>query len=207
MKLVIATHNKDKLVEIQEEFSNMAWDVVSLHDFSDIEEIVEDGKTLTENALIKARTIFEKTKLPVISDDTGLEVDALDGGPGVYTARYAGENCSYSDNVEKLLKDMRKVPYPNRGAQFKTVMVFKDKNKELIVEGVVKGRVSREARGEDGFGYDPIFFVPQLEKTFAEMTMTEKNEISHRGKAVRNLIKSLNDNYPEFIVHKDKEMA
>ena len=207
MKLIIATHNRDKLEEIREEFSQIAWNIVSLHDFSNIDEIVENGRTLTDNALIKARTIFEKTKLPVISDDTGLEVEALDGKPGIYTARYAGENCSYDDNVNKLLEDMRKIPMPNRTAQFKTVMVFKDKNKELIVEGVVQGRISRESRGEDGFGYDPVFFVPQLEKTFAEMTMIEKNKISHRGKAIRNLIKSLQDNYPDFIIHKDKEMA
>ncbi|MAV64821.1 MAG: non-canonical purine NTP pyrophosphatase [Candidatus Marinimicrobia bacterium] len=207
MKLVIATHNKDKLLEIKRAFSSIQWDVLSLHDFVDIDEIVEDGKTLVDNALIKARTVFEKTNLPVLSDDTGLEVDALDGQPGVYTARYAGENCSYDDNVQKLLKDMSKIPFVNRTAQFKTVMVFKDEKKELIVEGVVKGKISRESRGEDGFGYDPIFFVPDIGKTFAEMTMLEKNEISHRGKAIRNLIKSLNDNYPEFIVHKNKEMA
>ena len=152
MKVVIATHNKDKLKEIQSEFGSLCFDMISLEKFPEIGEIIEDGHTLEENALIKARAVFEKTGLPAISDDTGLEVDALDGKPGVYTARYAGEGCSYEDNVNKMLKDMIKVPMPNRTAEFKTIMVFKDENKELIVEGVVKGTICREARGEDGFG-------------------------------------------------------
>ena len=157
--------------------------------------------------ILKAREVFKKTGLPTISDDTGLEVDALDGNPGVYTARYAGEECSYEDNVNKLIKDMHKVPMPNRGAIFKTVMVFKDENEELIVEGVVKGIISREARGEDGFGYDPIFYVPKNNKTFAEMTMNEKNKISHRGNAIRNLINELKTRYPQYIKQSNKEMA
>ena len=207
MKVVIATHNADKLEEIREGINNLGWEVVSLEEFPKIGEIEENGKTLEENALIKAREVFEKTGFPTISDDTGLEVDALDGAPGVYTARYAGENCSYDDNVNKLIKDMDKVPAANRGAEFKTVMVFKDKNKELIVEGVVKGKIAREARGEDGFGYDPIFYVEEYDKTFAEITMTEKNKISHRGNAIRNMIDTLKDNYPQYINQKDKEMA
>ena len=207
MKVVIATHNKDKLKEIQSEFGSLCFDMVSLEKFPKIKEIIEDGHTLEENALIKARTVFEKTGLPTISDDTGLEVDALDGKPGVYTARYAGEGCSYEDNVNKMLKDMIKVPMPNRTAKFKTVMVFKDENKELIVEGVVKGTICREARGEDGFGYDPIFLAPELNKTFSEMTMSEKNNISHRGNAIRNLIESLKAEYPHYINQADKEMA
>ena len=207
MKIVIATHNQDKLKEIQREIDGFKWEVVSLSAFPEILEIVEDGKTLAENALIKAREVFKKTGLPTISDDTGLEVDALDGAPGVYTARYAGEDCSYEDNVNKMLKDMHKVPMPNRTAVFKTVMVFKDENEELIVEGVVKGIISRETRGEDGFGYDPIFYVPENNKTFAEMTMSEKNKISHRGNAIRNLINELKSCYPEYIKQSNKEMA
>tara|TARA_B100001142_G_scaffold313972_1_gene350993 strand:- start:3127 stop:3756 length:630 start_codon:yes stop_codon:yes gene_type:complete len=207
MKIVIATHNQDKLKEIQREINSFKWEVVSLDVFPEILEIVEDGKTLVENALIKAREVFEKTGLPTISDDTGLEVDALDGAPGVYTARYAGEDCSYEDNVNKMLKDMHKVPMPNRTAMFKTVMVFKDENEELIVEGVVKGIISRETRGEDGFGYDPIFYVPENNKTFAEMTMSEKNKISHRGNAIRNLINELKSRYPKYIKQSNKEMA
>ena len=207
MKVVIATHNRDKMQEIQDTISILGWTVISLYDFPEIEEIEENGKTLEENALIKAREVFNKTGLAVISDDTGLEVDALDGAPGVYSARYAGENCSYSDNVDKLLNDMTKVPMPNRGAKFKTVMVFKDQNKELIVEGIVKGKITRESTGDDGFGYDPIFCVSDYDKTFAEMTMSEKNKISHRGNAINNLINSIKDNCPEYINQENKEMA
>tara|TARA_B100002051_G_C16534072_1_gene534137 strand:+ start:102 stop:725 length:624 start_codon:yes stop_codon:yes gene_type:complete len=207
MKVVIATHNRDKMKEIQGAISELGWEVISLYDFPEIGEIEENGKTLEENALIKAREVFKETGLPTISDDTGLEVDALDGAPGVYTARYAGEDCSYSDNVNKMLKEMSKVPMPNRGAFFKTVMVFKDENKELIVDGVVKGKISRESKGEDGFGYDPIFYVTEYDKTFAEMTMSEKNKISHRGNAINNLINSIKENCPEYINQKNKEMA
>ena len=207
MKVVIATHNRDKMKEIQGAISELGWEVISLYDFPEIGEIEENGKTLEENALIKAREVFKETGLPTISDDTGLEVDALDGAPGVYTARYAGEDCSYSDNVNKMLKEMSKVPMPNRGAFFKTVMVFKDENKELIVDGVVKGKISRESKGEDGFGYDPIFYVTEYDKTFAEMTMSEKNKISHRGNAIKNLINSIKENCPEYINQKNKEMA
>lgn len=207
MKVVIATHNRDKMKEIQGAISELGWEVISLYDFPEITKIEENGKTLEQNALIKAREVFKETGLPTISDDTGLEVDALDGAPGVYTARYAGEDCSYSDNVNKMLKEMSKVPMPNRGAFFKTVMVFKDENKELIVDGVVKGKISRESKGEDGFGYDPIFYVTEYDKTFAEMTMSEKNKISHRGNAINNLINSIKENCPEYINQKNKEMA
>ena len=207
MKVVIATHNRDKMKEIQGVISDLGWEVISLYDFPKIEEIEENGKTLEENALIKAREVFKKTGIATISDDTGLEVEALEGAPGVYTARYAGEDCSYSDNVKKLLKDMNKIPMPNRGAKFKTVMVFKDKNKELIVEGIVKGKISRESKGDDGFGYDPIFYVTEYDKTFAEMTMSEKNKISHRGNAFNHLIDSIKENCPEYTNQKNKEMA
>jgi|TARA_Y100000817_G_C16628394_1_gene442781 XTP/dITP diphosphohydrolase len=207
MKVVIATHNRDKMQEIQDALSILGWTVISLYDFPEIEEIEENGKTLEENALIKAREVFNKTGLAVISDDTGLEVDALDGAPGVYSARYAGEDCSYSDNVDKLLRDMIKVPMPNRGAKFKTVMVFKDQKKELIVEGIVKGKITRESKGDDGFGYDPIFYFSDYEKTFAEMTMSEKNKISHRGNAINHLINTIKENCPEYINQENKEMA
>tara|TARA_B100001559_G_C16316058_1_gene536537 strand:+ start:79 stop:702 length:624 start_codon:yes stop_codon:yes gene_type:complete len=207
MKVVIATHNRDKMQEIQDALSILGWTVISLYDFPEIEEIEENGKTLEENALIKAREVFNKTGLAVISDDTGLEVDALDGAPGVYSARYAGEDCSYSDNVDKLLRDMIKVPMPNRGAKFKTVMVFKDQKKELIVEGIVKGKITRESKGDDGFGYDPIFYFSDYDKTFAEMTMSEKNKISHRGNAINHLINTIKENCPEYINQENKEMA
>ena len=207
MKLVIATHNEDKLKEIQTYFESFSFNAISLNKFPQIGEIIEDGKTLLDNALIKAREVFDKTGLPTISDDTGLEVDALNGKPGVFSARYAGEECTYLDNVNKLLKNMKKIPIPNRTAQFKTVMVFKDKNQELIVEGVVKGLISRELKGDQGFGYDPIFFVPDLGKTFGELSAIEKNKISHRGNALRNLVNSLKEHAPDFYNQRNKEMA
>tara|TARA_Y100000817_G_scaffold70772_1_gene54032 strand:- start:126 stop:749 length:624 start_codon:yes stop_codon:yes gene_type:complete len=207
MKLVIATHNEDKLKEIQTYFESFSFNAISLNKFPQIGEIVEDGQTLLDNALIKAREVFDKTGLPTISDDTGLEVDALNGKPGVFSARYAGEECTYLDNVKKLLKNMKKIPIPNRTAQFKTVMVFKDKNQELIVEGVVKGLISRELKGDQGFGYDPIFFVPDLGKTFGELSAIEKNKISHRGNALRNLVNSLKEHAPDFYNQRNKEMA
>tara|TARA_B100002052_G_scaffold251424_1_gene239498 strand:+ start:128 stop:751 length:624 start_codon:yes stop_codon:yes gene_type:complete len=207
MKLVIATHNEDKLKEIQTYLESFSFNVISLNKFPQIGEIIEDGQTLLDNALIKAREVFDKTGLPTISDDTGLEVDALNGKPGVFSARYAGEECTYLDNVKKLLKNMKKIPIPNRTAQFKTVMVFKDKNQELIVEGVVKGLISRELKGDQGFGYDPIFFVPDLGKTFGELSAIEKNKISHRGNALRNLVNSLKEHAPDFYNQRNKEMA
>ena len=207
MKLVIATHNEDKLKEIQTYLESFSFNAISLNKFPQIGEIIEDGQTLLDNALIKAREVFDKTGLPTISDDTGLEVDALNGKPGVFSARYAGEECTYLDNVKKLLKNMKKIPIPNRTAQFKTVMVFKDKNQELIVEGVVKGLISRELKGDQGFGYDPIFFVPDLGKTFGELSAIEKNKISHRGNALRNLVNSLKEHAPDFYNQRNKEMA
>ena len=188
MKVVIATHNKDKLKELQKGLSSLSIDLMDLSSFSNIGEIVENGDTLKENALIKAKTVYDLTGIPAIADDTGLEVDALGGKPGVYTARFAGENCSYMDNVNKMLEVMKKIKKPERGAIFKTVMAFYDGNQELFSEGVVKGIIAEEKKGLGGFGYDPIFYVVEEGKTFAEMTIEKKNIISHRGRAIKNLM-------------------
>ena len=187
MKIIIATHNKDKLKELHQGLSFLNVKLLSLYDFPQIEEIIEDGKTLRDNALIKARTVHGITSLPTISDDTGLEVDALGGAPGIFTARYAGEDCSYSDNVNKMLSEMKNVPENKRGATFKTVMAYVDDNMELTSEGIVQGTVTRTKKGVAGFGYDPIFYVPDLEKTFAEMKIEEKNLVSHRSRAIKAL--------------------
>jgi len=192
MKVVIATHNKDKLKEIKKGLSTLKLDLIDLFSFPDIGEIVEDGETLRENALIKAKTVYELTGIPAIADDTGLEVDALDGKPGVYTARFAGENCSYMDNVNKMLEVMQEIKKPDRGAFFKTVMAFYDGKKELFVEGIVKGIITENKKGLAGFGYDPIFYVVEEGKTFAEMTIEQKNIISHRGRAIKKLLPKLN---------------
>jgi len=192
MKIVIATHNKDKLKELKKGFSDLGVTLLDLSSFPEIGEIIEDGETLRENAYIKAKTVFDITGIPSIADDTGLEVDFLDGAPGVHTARFAGENCTYKDNVDKLLNVMKNVPFNKRGAKFKTSMVFIDKNLELFSDGIVKGIISEKIKGLAGFGYDPLFYVPEEGKTFAEMSIEKKNIISHRGLAVKNLTAKLN---------------
>ena len=184
MKIVIATHNKDKYKELYFGLKSLKVNLKNLFDFPDIGEIFEDGDTLKENALIKARTVFKLTSLPSISDDTGLEVDVLNGAPGVYTARYAGENCSYLENVNKMLYTMKDISDDNRSATFKTVMAYVDGNVELTCEGIVKGTITRSIKGVGGFGYDSIFYSNEKNKTFAEMTIEEKNLVSHRSKAI-----------------------
>ena len=189
--IILATHNKDKQAELSKALNSKDVNILSLEDFPNIGEIIEDGETLEENAFIKAHTVYGITGLPSISDDTGLEVDALNGEPGVYSARYAGEDCSYMDNVNKILKNMSKVPLDLRSAQFKTVIAFVSNKMELVSEGSVKGLITKEPKGIGGFGYDPVFYVPEMMKTFAEMTMEEKNKISHRGQATRNIVRQL----------------
>jgi len=187
MKIILATYNTDKRKEMLAALTDLNVEILSLVDFPQVGEIVENGQTLTENAIIKAKAVFDITGIPAISDDTGLSVDALHGAPGVYSARYAGENATYADNVEKLVDEMKNVLPENRGAQFQTIMVYIDKDTELIVDGVVKGQIADVSKGVGGFGYDPVFYIPEQEKTFAEMTIQEKNQISHRGIALRNL--------------------
>ena len=187
MEIILATHNSDKCKELQETFINTGVKIYTLQDFPEIEEIIEDGNTLEENAFIKSRTVYNLTKIPTISDDTGLEVDALNGAPGVYSARYAGEECSYSDNVNKLLLDMQNVNQKCRTATFKTVVTYVSQDLELVAEGSVKGIITRKPYGKKGFGYDPIFYVLSENKTFAEMNLNEKQQCSHRGKAIANL--------------------
>ena len=192
MKVVIATHNKDKLKELKKGLSSLSLDLKDLFSFHNIEEIIEDGETLKDNALIKAKTVYHLTGLPAIADDTGLEVCALGGAPGVLTARFAGQNCSYSDNVNKMLKVMKNIKKSDRGATFKTVMAFYDGKQELFSEGIVKGIITENKKGLAGFGYDPIFYVVEEGKTFAEMTIEQKNIISHRGRAIKKLLPKLN---------------
>ena len=193
MNIVVATHNMDKCKEILSELSDLNVSLKTLKDYPEIGEIEETGTMLEENALIKVREVYAATGLPSMGDDTGLEVDALDGEPGVYSARFAGENCSYQDNVNKMLKEMQNVPDLERGAQFRTVVAYKDSKRELICEGIVKGNITTEIKGFGGFGYDPLFYIPEYKKTFAEMTMEEKSKISHRGIAIRGMVQLLKD--------------
>ena len=160
-------------------------------EYPDIGDIEETGTTLLENSLLKAHTVHDRTGLPAIADDTGLEVDALDGAPGVYSARFSGADATYEDNVNKLLSVMEEVSDDMRSARFRTVISFVDGNQELWTEGHIDGKIIDFPRGNAGFGYDPVFYIPQLEKTFAELSTEEKNKISHRGLALQKLRKIL----------------
>ena len=161
--------------------------IVGLDDFPQIGEIEETGSTLLENSLIKARTVHEITGLPSMADDTGLEVDALDGAPGVYSARYAGNDPSFEDNINKLLFELKGVPLEKRNARFRTVLSFVNGNEELISEGVIEGIIINGSRGASGFGYHPIFQPNSYNKTFAEMGQDEKNLIRHRSLALEKI--------------------
>ncbi len=190
MKILIATTNKGKYQEIKHILSEVftTVEVISLNEITKVpREPKETGKTFLENALIKAKYYFSYTKIPVISEDSGLMIDALDGKPGIYSARYAGENSTQETLIKKVLEEMN--GKSNRSARFVCVMVFMyDKNKYIFSEGKVEGLISYEPRGKNGFGYDPIFIPLGHEKTFAEMLPEEKNKISHRYNALVNLI-------------------
>ena len=194
MEIILATHNLDKSKELQESLKDSKIKILTLSDFPEIGEIVEDGNSLEENAFIKSRTVFNLTNIPTISDDTGLEVDALNGAPGIYSARYAGINASYTDNVNKMLNQLKNVDKNLRTATFKTVVTFVSNDLELVSEGSVKGFITEKPYGNSGFGYDPIFYVIEKNKTFSEMNINEKKECSHRGKAIANLKQLFKEN-------------
>ncbi len=193
-EIVLATHNPDKKKEIMIALRELGVNILSLDNFPEIGEIEETGSTLLENSLIKARTVSAVTGKPAIADDTGLEVDALNGAPGIYSARYAGINVSYEDNVRKLLSEMSSFDMDSRTARFRTVVSFHSSNEELWTEGVIEGSITMNAIGKGGFGYDPVFRVRKTGKTFAEMTKQEKNRISHRGLALEKMCQLLKEN-------------
>ena len=189
--LVLATHNPDKQAEMNAVLSDLGLDVIGLDQYPEIDDIPENGTTLLENALIKARAVHLKTGFPALADDTGLEVDALHGAPGVYSARFAGEDATYQDNVKKLLSVMAGVSRQNRTARFRTVVALIDSDTELWTEGIIEGLITRDQRGAGGFGYDPIFEAADTGKTFSEMSAAQKNEISHRAQALQKMCKKL----------------
>lgn len=193
LKLVLATHNSDKVLEFKTELKHVNINLLPLDQFYNIGEIEETGVTLKQNAKIKAETVFNITQTPTIADDTGLEVDALGGAPGVYSSRFSGENATYDDNVNKLIKEMVSVPIQNRTATFRTVICYRDKERELYTEGVIKGIITEKPKGNNGFGYDPIFYISKFNKTMAELTPEEKNTVSHRGNAIRKFRKLLKE--------------
>ena len=190
MKIVLASRNRHKIDEIKRvlaESSLSEIEILSLDDIGEEGEIEETGSTFEENAYIKARVAAEKGYFS-IADDSGLSVEALDGRPGVYSARYAGEPCNDKNNNDKLLSELENVPDDKRNAAFVSVIAFVDPDKiesPIYFRGECKGTIIRSERGNGGFGYDPIFYMPQLSKTYAEITVDEKNEVSHRGKSIR----------------------
>lgn len=190
LRLVCASANPDKVREIA---AILGPHVELLPRPADVPDVVEDGETLLENARLKARAICEATGMAAVADDTGLEVDALGGAPGVLSARYAGDDATYADNVAKLLRELRQHEGLARTARFRTVaVVVHPDGREVVAEGIVDGRITEEPRGENGFGYDPVF-VPDDGggATFAEMDADTKNAISHRGRAFRALAEKL----------------
>lgn len=188
--IVFASNNKHKLEEVTDILKSR-YKVVSLAEIGCFDDIPETSDTLEGNALLKARHVFEKYQIDCFADDTGLEVEALSGRPGVYSARYAGEGCSYEDNVKKLLAEMEGIT--NRRARFRTVIALIAGNQVRYFEGVINGFISTEKKGSSGFGYDPVFVPEGYSQTFAEMTAGLKNTISHRALAVSNLAKALLD--------------
>lgn len=188
--IVFASNNKHKLDEVTDILKSR-YKVVSLAEIGCFDDIPETSDTLEGNALLKARHVFEKYQMDCFADDTGLEVEALSGRPGVYSARYAGEGCSYEDNVKKLLTEMEGIT--NRRARFRTVIALIAGNQVRYFDGVINGFISTEKKGSSGFGYDPVFVPDGYSQTFAEMTAGLKNTISHRALAVSNLAKALLD--------------
>ena len=187
--LIFATQNQNKAQEIRE-LLPVNYDLKTLADISITEDIPETGSTLDDNALIKARYVYEKTRVACFADDTGLEIDALAGRPGVFSARYAGEQKLAEDNMLKVLKELKGVT--NRKARFRTVIAYIDKGgKETLFEGIVEGNISLAKSGDQGFGYDPIFTPEGINISFAEMTSQEKNAISHRSRAFTKLLQYL----------------
>jgi XTP/dITP diphosphohydrolase len=186
-KIVFATGNPIKLKEIKSAINSFK--IIGLKDLGITEEIPETGDTLMKNALQKAKYVYDKTGLDCFSDDTGLEIEALNYRPGVYSAMYAGPDCSAENNIRKVLQELEEST--NRKAQFKTVIALILNGKEYFFEGVVNGVILKERSGKGGFGYDPIFRPIGYEESFAEMIIAQKNEISHRGLAVKKLIKFL----------------
>ena len=195
--LLLATNNSHKVKEIRTILAAVPFVLLSLSDFSDVPELVENGETLEENALIKAREVFKYLKMPVVSDDTGLEVSSLGGQPGVYSARYAGAQATYAENRQKLLQEMRGMELGGRKARFRCAVVYLDSITEKMFEGSCEGRIVEEEHGSGGFGYDPIFVPDGYSQTFGEIPSEVKNRISHRAKAFSSvrefLLKRLTD--------------
>jgi XTP/dITP diphosphohydrolase len=202
-KLILATRNKGKLKEIQVLLSDLDIDIISLGEAENAPHVVEDGKTFMENAFKKAKVIAEATGIMALADDSGLEVNALDGAPGVYSARYSGENASDASNNEKLLADLEGVSSGKRSAHFSCVIVvYHPSGRWISAESKCEGEITKKSIGDRGFGYDPVFYLPSLNRTMAQLSPEEKNSLSHRGKALAKLKAEL----PDFLAQLDKNV-
>lgn len=186
-QIVLATKNQGKIKEMRALLAPLHIEVLSLADFASIKDAEENGKTFCDNAIIKAKYYYSHTHVACLADDSGLEVDALDGRPGVYSARYSGEGATDESNNQKILSEMKQVAIENRTARFRCAMALVDGDMTLTTDGTCEGILLDELRGEGGFGYDPLFYVPRFKRTLAELTSDEKNAISHRGQAVRKM--------------------
>lgn len=191
-KVVLATRNQGKVKEFNRLFAEYGWEGISLAEYEGVPEVVEDGETFEANALKKAIEISTYLNLPALGDDSGLEVDALDGRPGVYSARYAGEEATDEQNWRKLLTELGSVPMEQRTARFRCTLALVIPGEEpIIATGACEGMIAREPKGANGFGYDPVFYIPELNKQMAELLPEEKNQISHRAKAMQKLLELL----------------
>lgn len=192
-QIVLASNNPGKLREIGQLLAGHDITIQPQSDF-DAPDVEETGLTFVENAILKARNAAHYSGLPAIADDSGIEVDALNGAPGIYSARYAGSGASDRNNLQKLLDELKDVPETKRSARFQCLIVYLRHEKDptpLIYQGTWEGRILPEPRGTSGFGYDPIFFVPEKDCTSAELSPEEKNQLSHRGQALRQLVSAL----------------
>ncbi len=186
-RLLLATRNRDKVEEIREALAGLEIDLLTVDELGPLPEVIEDQETLKGNAIKKAATLASLSGLLSLADDTGLEVDALNGAPGVYSSRYSGENATYAENVTRLLRELEGVLPAERTARFRCVIAIADARGVETVDGVCEGLIIDEPRGSGGFGYDPVFMVPDTGKTMAELSMAEKNRISHRGRALARM--------------------
>jgi XTP/dITP diphosphohydrolase len=191
-EIVIASKNKGKITEFMKAFAAMNIKVISLAEFTDVPDAVETGKTFQANAVMKAQFYAKYTGLACLADDSGLEVDALGGAPGVYSARYAGVHGDDAANNAKLLAELEKVQVYHANARFRCALAFADTNGELLIcDGCCEGTILPKQQGKNGFGYDPLFYIENLKKTLAEITIEEKNKISHRGAALKVMTEKL----------------
>lgn len=192
-RIVLASNNPGKVREIGQLLADQDIEILPQNDFS-VPEAEETGLSFVENAILKARNAAHFAGLPAIADDSGIEVDALNGAPGIYSARFAGAGASDADNLQKLLQELKEIPEENRSARFQCLMVYMRHENDptpLICQGTWEGRILFEPRGSGGFGYDPVFFVPEQNCASAELAPEDKNRLSHRGQALRQLVATL----------------